>query len=182
MSAARAIAAILAIAACACSRDRADEHAPPASSATRTTGAQVVAAPRPAPTVTPTAPPPPSAPSARAITTRATLPCDVPTIRFAPGSARLTPAQQAALAHVAGCLTRGPWSSRHVTLIGLANPTGSRDANLALGDARAESVADILEAHGVPPDRISVGSAGVSLDEPGVAHADERRVAIWLGP
>ena len=45
---------------------------------------------------------------------------------------------------------------------GAADPRGSRDYNLALGERRASAVRDYLVASGVAPDRISILSTGAA--------------------
>lgn len=69
-----------------------------------------------------------------------------------------------------------------VILEGHADERGTREYNLALGEDRAKSVSDLMQAHGVSASRIQVVSYGeerpVSLDYDEAAFALNRRVEI----
>ncbi|MES2218568.1 MAG: OmpA family protein [Pseudomonadota bacterium] len=73
-------------------------------------------------------------------------------------------------------------SGAKILLEGHTDPRGSREYNVALGERRANSVADLLKAKGVSPDQIRVISYGA--ERPAVAgHSDEdyrrdRRVVL----
>ncbi len=72
-----------------------------------------------------------------------------------------------------------------VTLEGHTDERGSREYNVALGEARAKAVARLLEVNGVPADRIRVVSYGeekpVALGHDEAAWAKNRRVEIVYG-
>jgi peptidoglycan-associated lipoprotein len=66
----------------------------------------------------------------------------------------------------------------HVVVEGYADPTGNHDANMALGQSRAESVRDLLVAAGVDSSRIEVISYGDTRLKYGHSDGRNRRVAI----
>ncbi|MBI1194610.1 MAG: peptidoglycan-associated lipoprotein Pal [Gammaproteobacteria bacterium] len=70
----------------------------------------------------------------------------------------------------------------HVTLAGYTDERGSREYNLALGEQRAKSVADLLLLQGVGQDQINVVSYGeerpASLGHDEDAWQQNRRVVI----
>ncbi|BCX88454.1 peptidoglycan-associated lipoprotein [Methylomarinovum tepidoasis] len=72
-----------------------------------------------------------------------------------------------------------------VTLEGHTDERGSREYNVALGEARAKAVARLLELNGVPAQRIHVVSYGeekpVALGHDETAWAKNRRVEIVYG-
>lgn len=71
---------------------------------------------------------------------------------------------------------------KRVRLEGHTDKLGSREYNIALGERRADSVADILMLKGVPQEQISVVSYGkekpVVLGDSEEARSQNRRVAI----
>lgn len=70
----------------------------------------------------------------------------------------------------------------HVTLAGYTDERGSREYNLALGEQRAKSVADLLLLQGVSQDQINVVSYGeerpASLGHDEESWQQNRRVVI----
>ncbi len=73
-------------------------------------------------------------------------------------------------------------SNAKVLLEGHTDPRGSREYNVALGERRANAVAEILKSKGVNPEQIRVISYGAErLAVPGHAEADyqqDRRVVL----
>lgn len=69
-----------------------------------------------------------------------------------------------------------------ILLEGHSDPRGSREYNVALGERRANAVADMLKAKGVNPDQIRVISYGAErLAVPGHSEEDyqqDRRVVL----
>lgn len=69
-----------------------------------------------------------------------------------------------------------------IVLEGHTDPRGSREYNVALGERRANAVADLLKSRGVNPDQIRVVSYGAErLAAPGHTEADyqlDRRVVL----
>jgi outer membrane protein OmpA-like peptidoglycan-associated protein len=84
---------------------------------------------------------------------------------------------------VGKCVTKdGPLAGRSVQLVGRADPRGTDEYNLALGDKRANAVAQYLVRLGVPRDQISTTTRG-SLDATGrdeVGWRSDRRVDLQL--
>lgn len=73
-----------------------------------------------------------------------------------------------------------------VVLGGHADRSGSAVHNRQLSEARAATVAEILQRHGVPLDRISTIGFGETypktMTPDGIRHTDNRRVEIVVGP
>ncbi len=71
---------------------------------------------------------------------------------------------------------------KHVRLEGHTDKRGSREYNIALGERRADAVADILLLKGVPQEQISVVSYGkekpVMLGDSEEARSQNRRVVF----
>lgn len=69
-----------------------------------------------------------------------------------------------------------------VTLVGHADPRGSRQYNLTLGKYRAQAVAKLLVSNGIAPDRIRIVSYGeeapVVPGDDESAYAQNRRVVF----
>ncbi|NVB41278.1 OmpA family protein [Pseudenhygromyxa sp. WMMC2535] len=97
-------------------------------------------------------------------------------------SAKLDPATRALLSEIADCFDDGPLAGEGLELIGHADPRGSDEYNLELGESRAQSVARVLIANGMSPTHVEVESQGEAL-----AHEDperwpeDRRVDVRLG-
>jgi outer membrane protein OmpA-like peptidoglycan-associated protein len=67
---------------------------------------------------------------------------------------------------------------RPILIVGAADPSGPEQVNEKLSDARAQSVAQWLLAHGVDAQRIQTHAIG---HEGAVGSTLDRRVDIWLG-
>lgn len=67
---------------------------------------------------------------------------------------------------------------RPILIVGVADPSGPEQVNDKLSDARAQSVAEWMLAHGVDASRIQTRAIG---HEGAVGNALDRRVDIWLG-
>ncbi|HJK99116.1 MAG TPA: OmpA family protein [Polyangiaceae bacterium LLY-WYZ-14_1] len=104
--------------------------------------------------------------------------CQVRAVRFAFDEATLTPDARNALEANARCIRER--DAREVTLVGHADPRGTEEYNLALGERRARAVEGFLRSLGLGGAEVSVGSMGEELargeDEPGWAR--DRRVEI----
>jgi outer membrane protein OmpA-like peptidoglycan-associated protein len=102
---------------------------------------------------------------------------------FAPGSAELPAAADAALTDIADFLKRHP--GQRAQLRGHTDATGQAAANLRLSGERAAAVRDALIELGVPADRLSaegVGAAEPIADNATTAgRSQNRRVDILLG-
>lgn len=61
----------------------------------------------------------------------------------------LTAQDREVLQQVATCLTTGPLKGKKLELVGRADPRGTEEYNLGLGDRRAHTVSDYLERLGV---------------------------------
>ncbi len=110
--------------------------------------------------------------------------CNIPDADayFAFDSAKLTSLDLDPLGELASCFTQGPLAGRHMLLVGHADPRGPADYNMTLGQARADSVAAYLRAHGLDKPQASTTSRGAmdatGQDETGWAH--DRRVDVSL--
>ncbi len=94
----------------------------------------------------------------------------------------ITPEDRDVLAQVAQCLTTGALKGRPVKLVGRADPRGTAEYNMALGERRANAVSKYLSALGVASSQLSDTSRG-SLDATGASDAtwrQDRRVDIDL--
>lgn len=79
---------------------------------------------------------------------------------------QLDEADREVLDQVATCLTAGPLKGRKVQLVGRADPRGTDEYNLALGDSRARTVVTYLTDVGVDADQLAVLTRG-ELDATG---------------
>jgi len=110
--------------------------------------------------------------------------CNIPDsdAYFAFDSSNLTAFDQAPLNSVETCFTTGPLAGRSLKLVGHADPRGSADYNMTLGQARADAVSTYLVGHGLGRDRVTSTSRGAmdatGTDETGWAH--DRRVDVML--
>jgi peptidoglycan-associated lipoprotein len=94
----------------------------------------------------------------------------------------ILPEDRDVLTLVAQCLTTGPLKGRAVRLVGRADPRGSAEYNMALGERRSNAVLKYLTALGVASAQLSETSRG-SLDAVGndeAAWREDRRVDIDL--
>jgi peptidoglycan-associated lipoprotein len=102
---------------------------------------------------------------------------------FAFDSSTILTMDVAPLSAVARCFSAGPLKGRSMRLVGHADPRGSSEYNLTLGQGRADSVQGYLDRHGVERSRIGTTSRGAidatGTDESGWAH--DRRVDVMLG-
>jgi peptidoglycan-associated lipoprotein len=67
---------------------------------------------------------------------------------------------KAELVALASCLNKPGLESRHVLLVGRADPRGSDAYNLKLGEERAQSIKEFLVSSGLSVDRIDIASEG----------------------
>lgn len=63
---------------------------------------------------------------------------------------------------MADCLTSGNLKGKQLQLVGHADPRGTEEYNKELGKSRAQTIADLLSAAGVPQDKLVVQSKGES--------------------
>jgi peptidoglycan-associated lipoprotein len=82
----------------------------------------------------------------------------------------LDAADRKVLEQVASCLTAGPLKGKKLQLVGRADPRGTDEYNLALGNNRAQTVGDFLTELGVATEQVAVMTRG-ALDATG---RDER--------
>ena len=108
---------------------------------------------------------------------------DANAIFFTIGSAYATPsAAEAALDTLAAHLAKAP--ARPLRIVGYADITGSPDTNLRTATDRARTVADALQARGIPADRlIVIGRAGpeTAISPRNGTASPNRRVQFELG-
>lgn len=108
--------------------------------------------------------------------------CDLPEARFDFDSAKLSPSAVAMLDALAACFISGPGKDKNMRLVGHADPRGTEDYNMGLGQRRAGSVSSYLVEKGLPEDRTETSSRG-ELDATGseeTGWAKDRRVDILL--
>ena len=88
-----------------------------------------------------------------------------------------------ALNAVARCFTSGPLKGCSIRLVGHADPRGSSEYNMTLGQGRADSVQGYLGRHGLAPSQSATTSRG-AVDATGTSDsgwAHDRRVDVMLG-
>jgi peptidoglycan-associated lipoprotein len=108
--------------------------------------------------------------------------CDLPEARFDFDSAKLSPSATAMLEALATCFISGPGKDKGMRVVGHADPRGTEDYNMGLGQRRAGSVSEYLRKKGLPEDRVETSSRG-ELDATGSEEAGwarDRRVDILL--
>lgn len=97
-------------------------------------------------------------------------------------SSKITSFDVSALNAVATCFTHGPMAGHKLRLVGHADPRGTPDYNMTLGQSRADAVANYLEAQGVAKANAASTSRGAmdatGTNETGWAH--DRRVDVLL--
>ncbi|MGO9834057.1 MAG: OmpA family protein [Polyangiaceae bacterium] len=84
---------------------------------------------------------------------------------------------------IAKCFTVGPLRGRSMRLVGHADPRGSSEYNLVLGQRRADSVEGYLDHHGLTRSHVETTSRG-AMDATGSDEAGwtrDRRVDVMLG-
>jgi peptidoglycan-associated lipoprotein len=94
----------------------------------------------------------------------------------------LTTQDRDVLQQIADCVTKGPLKGRKLQLVGRADPRGTEEYNLGLGDKRAHSVGDYLHRLGVDPHAIAASTRG-AIDATGNDDASwrvDRRVDVDL--
>jgi outer membrane protein OmpA-like peptidoglycan-associated protein len=101
---------------------------------------------------------------------RCGLLCDLK-VNFRPGSAVLTADSEAKLSKFADALRDPTLSRRRFEIGGHTDASGSAEKNLALSQARAESVKTFLVAHGVEASRLQARGYGAE----GLAVPDQPR-------
>jgi peptidoglycan-associated lipoprotein len=92
----------------------------------------------------------------------------------------ILPEDRDVLAQVAQCLTSGPLKGRNVKLVGRADPRGTQEYNMALGERRSNAVVKYLAGLGVGTGQLRETSRG-ALDATGsdeAAWRQDRRVDI----
>jgi peptidoglycan-associated lipoprotein len=108
--------------------------------------------------------------------------CDLPEARFDFDSAKLSSSARTMLDALATCFISGPGKDKDMRLVGHADPRGTDDYNMGLGQRRAGSVSAYLGKKGLPENRMETSSRGeldaVGTDETG--WAKDRRVDILL--
>lgn len=108
--------------------------------------------------------------------------CDIPTPHFAFDSSALSAEAGSALDALATCFVSGKAAGKNMNLVGHADPRGTEEYNLALGQRRADSVASHLKTRGLGDDRLETSSRG-ELDATGSDEASwalDRKVQIFL--
>jgi peptidoglycan-associated lipoprotein len=105
-------------------------------------------------------------------------PCVVETVYFAFDSAELDSSSRAALQEAVECF-RGQGSGVSLLLSGAADPRGTEEYNIALGERRAQAVRSYLTSLGLDGNSVSTTSVGEEMasgtDEAGWAR--DRNVA-----
>ncbi|HRG98892.1 MAG TPA: OmpA family protein [Polyangiaceae bacterium] len=103
---------------------------------------------------------------------------------FAFDSADLRPGELNALDAVAVCFTTGPLKGRVLRIVGHADPRGSAEYNVALGQSRADAVSTYIVGKGLDRAKAQSSSRGemdaAGTDEP--SWAQDRRVDLFLAP
>lgn len=92
----------------------------------------------------------------------------------------LTAEDRAVLDQLATCLTTGALKGRAVALIGRADPRGTEEYNLALGDRRAHAVSEYLARLGVSELRTSTRGALDATGHDETTWRTDRRVDLVL--
>ena len=102
--------------------------------------------------------------------------------QFGFDDAVLTESDRIALDGIATCFTSGPLQGARLRIVGRADPRGTAEYNMALGENRAVSVAGYLSQKGVDTGRMEETSRG-ALDATGTDEAgwaNDRRVDISI--
>lgn len=110
--------------------------------------------------------------------------CNIPDADayFAFDSARLTTFDGRPLDALATCFESGPMKGRRMSLVGHADPRGSAEYNMTLGQSRADAVESYLSGRGLGRSAMASTPRGAldatGHDETGWAH--DRRVDVLL--
>ena len=103
---------------------------------------------------------------------------------FAFDSATIREQDQRVLSQLATCFSSGPLKGRDMLLVGRADPRGSAEYNMVLGEHRAQSVQQYLSTLGLASNRVQTSSRGkmdaMGTNEP--TWALDRRVDVDLVP
>jgi peptidoglycan-associated lipoprotein len=106
-----------------------------------------------------------------------------PDAYFAFDSSNLRREDAGVLDKVATCFVSGPLQGRTVKFVGHADPRGSSDYNMTLGQSRADAVAGYMVGKGVSKSKTESTTRGAmdatGADEP--TWARDRRVDVMLG-
>jgi peptidoglycan-associated lipoprotein len=80
---------------------------------------------------------------------------------------------------MADCLVSGNLKGKELVVVGHTDPQGSAEYNKELGKSRAEAIADLLIAEGLPKEKVVIRSAGESAaSEDKDEWPSDRRVAL----
>jgi len=102
------------------------------------------------------------------------------TPKFAFDDSSLSTSDRDVLSQIADCFTKGPLKGHRLTLTGRADPRGTEEYNLGLGDRRAHTVASYLERLGLPDSQLAAKTRG-ALDASGhdeSTWSQDRRVDL----
>lgn len=109
--------------------------------------------------------------------------CSLPDSTFPFDSAVIGGGAASALDALAACFAEGELAGRHLKIVGHADPRGTEEYNLALGQRRASAVGNYLVSRGIAEDKVETTSVGEyearGVDE--ASWARDRRVEILLG-
>ena len=139
---------------------------------------------KPAPRLPPQAPDSPTASAVR-ISEEITTACGIsdPDAYFAFDSANVRTEDARVLGQLISCFTTGPLKGRTMKLVGHADPRGSSDYNMTLGQSRADAVAGYITNKGMDKSKAESSTRGAmdatGYDEP--SWARDRRVDVMLG-
>jgi peptidoglycan-associated lipoprotein len=92
--------------------------------------------------------------------------------KFGFDEAELTVQDRTVLQLIAECVTRGPLRGKNLQLVGRADPRGTEEYNMGLGDRRAHSVSTYLE-------RLGVSSAALTTATRGALDANSGDETTW---
>ena len=105
-----------------------------------------------------------------------------PDALFAFDSANLRPEDSQVLDQLVRCFSTGPLAGKPKRLVGHADPRGSSDYNMTLGQSRADAVRQYVVGHGLDATKTESTSRGAmdatGTDEP--TWTRDRRVDIML--
>jgi peptidoglycan-associated lipoprotein len=94
----------------------------------------------------------------------------------------LTTDDRDVLGQIATCVTTGPLAGKKLALIGRADPRGTAEYNMGLGDRRANQVGSYLERLGVKAQQVASTTRG-AIDATGTDESGwrtDRRVDVQL--